>query len=457
MTSLKYAIDENPGLGSLPFFGLQHVLTMLGATVAVPSILAGAFGLSSSEGALLISNVLIAMGIATLIQTRLGSRLPIIQGSSFAFLPALIYVSTVHGGTEGLAYASGAIIVGAIMQAFLGFSQVAGFVQKILTPVVIGPTIMVIGLSLFSVGGGQAATSWPVSLLTIALILVFSFGLVLIGGKKTDGKRSWTSIYPVVLAVGLLWIGCAVLSLLGVLSNNHAAYIDLSTIAAGSPIKTSGYIFPWGVPKFEASYIVIFMIAYLVSTIESIGDYNAVNDIAKEQPETLEAETVNRGITSEGVGCFIAGLLGANPTTSYGENIGVIGITGVASRLVVMAAGGILIVAGLLPIFGTLLASIPAPIMGGLYCVLFGMIAGVGLRYAVRADLNSMRNVSVMGFALFFGFAVPSVFASPDAKSAALALFGSGMGDVLLGVVTSNMAITAISALLLDNILRKDA
>ena len=455
MKALRYQIDEHPKLSVLPLFGLQHVLTMLGATVAVPSIIAGAYGLNSAQTALLISNVLIAMGLATLIQTRFGTRLPIIQGSSFAFLPALLYVSSIHSGAEGLAYASGAIIVGAILQSFLGISKVAGLIQRVLTPVVIGPTILVIGLSLFSVGGNQASSNWPLALTTIALIMVFSFGLSF-RSRDSVHVRSWTSVFPVVLAIGVLWVGCAAGSLFGLIQESSAAFVNLTNVASSNPIKLSNYIFPWGMPQFDLSFLLIFIIAYLVSTVESIGDYNAVNDIARRDPEELAPETVNKGIMAEGFGCFFAGLMGANPTTSYGENIGVIGITGVASRVVVMVAAGLLLVAGLLPVVGALLASIPTPVMGGLYCVLFGMIAGIGLRYAVKADLSSMRNVSIMGFSIFFGFAIPSVFASAELKAATIELMGSGFGDVFLGVVTSNMDITAFSALFWDLLLAKD-
>lgn len=450
--SLKFSIEETPPGHSLPFLSLQHILTMVGATIAVPSILAGAFGLNSVQSALLISNVLIAMGIATLIQTKLGTRLPIIQGSSFAFLPALLYVSTLYPGSEGLAYASGAIIVGALLQAILGFSGAAGTLQKILTPVVVGPTIMVIGLSLFSEGGRQAATDWPIAITTIFLIIVFSFGIFAI----TREKLGWISTFPVVLAIALVWAYCAIASLAGWLDAGAAGFIDFQAIGDAPILKTSGYILPWGTPKFDFAFLLVFIVAYLVSTVESIGDYNALNEIAHDTPTNLDPKTVNRGVMAEGFGSFIAGLMGTNPTTSYSENIGVVGITEVASRSVVVLAAVFLIVAGLIPAIGTVLASIPTPIMGGLYCVLFGMIAGIGLRYAAKADLRSMRNISVMGFALFFGFAVPTAFASEEARQLILEMFGQGPADVVLGIVTSNMAITALSAIIADNIVPKD-
>lgn len=454
---LKYAINEAPSKRKLPFYGLQHVLTMLGATIAVPTIVAGAFGLSDAETALFISNVLIAMGIATLIQIFLGTKLPIVQGSSFAFLPAMLYVGSVHPGAEGLQYVFGAVILGGIFQASLGFSRVAGMLQKVLTPVVIGPTIMVIGLSLFSAGGSQASTNWGVAFATIALILVFSFGLRVFKNNKSDpGIARTLGAFPIMIAIVLIWGICLMLGLTGVIDADNAANVDLSVVESVPYLKTNGFFFPWGMPKFDLSVLIIFLIAYAVSTIESIGDYNAINEIASREPTELTPEIVNRGVFAEGLGCTIAGVLGANPTTSYSENIGVVGITGVASRLVVVVGALILIGAGFVPKFGALLATIPSPIMGGLYCVLFGMIAGVGLRYAAKTNLDSMRNISVIGFSLFLGFALPSAFADAAVKDALINALGQGGGDILLGIVTSNMAITAISALILDNALDRD-
>lgn len=452
MTTITYSIDESPGTRTLPWYGLQHVLTMLGATVAVPSIVAGAYGLDSVQSALLISNVLLAMGIATFVQVYFGSRLPIVQGSSFAFLPALLYVATIYSGSEGLAYASGAIFVGGILQFALGFTKVAGALQRILTPVVVGPTIMVIGLSLFSVGGGQASSNWLISSATIIMILLFSFGF---GKSMFSRPKTWLATFPVILAVGIMWSVCLIASVTGLIHAGQAGHVDLSQVFASAPLKLTAYVFPWGIPKFDASFLLIFAIAYLVSTVESIGDYNAINEISRPEgiDSVLDDKTVNRGVMAEGFGCFIASLLGSNPTTSYSENIGVIGITGVASRKVIIVASAILFIAGLLPVVGAVLATIPEPIMGGLYCVLFGMITGVGLRYAAKANLTSMRNVSIMGFAIFIGFAIPSVFASPAAAEAVVSSLGQGVANALLGIVTSNMAMTALSALLLDQIL----
>lgn len=449
---LKYGLDDRPGGMKTTFLGLQHVLTMLGATIAVPTIIAGAYGLSVAETALLISNVLVAMGIATFVQIKFGSRLPIIQGSSFAFLPALLYVATLYPDVEGLQYAMGALMVGAVFQFFLGMSKVAGLLQRVLTPVVVGPTIIVIGLSLFSVGGSEASTNWIISGLTGALILVLSFG---INGLKGT-HQSWFSTFPVILAITIAWLICFGLSMTGVIGANESAYIDLASLKVDSIVKTSGYILPWGLPKFDVAFLLVFLIAYLVSTVESVGDYNAISEITTSDDRPVTQETVNRGVMAEGFGCFVSSLLGGVATTSYSENIGVVGITRVASRVVVMAAAALLIFIGLFPVFGNILATIPSPVIGGLYFVLFGMIAGVGLRYTAKANLVSMRNISIIGLSLFAGFAIPSVFGGADIRVILVETLGRGFADTLLGVLTSSMAVTAMTALFWDSVLTKE-
>lgn len=151
---LKYSIDAKPKLQSTLVYSIQHILTMLGATVAVPAIVSNQLDLSVVDTGLLMSNVLLSMGIATSLQSYFGNRLPIIQGSSFAFLPPLILIAN-QGFSDphvALQYMTGAIILGALFQIAIGLLGIAGLIQKVLTPVVIGPVIVVIGLSLFPVG-----------------------------------------------------------------------------------------------------------------------------------------------------------------------------------------------------------------------------------------------------------------------------------------------------------------
>lgn len=455
MSKMKYGLNDTPSLKIAIPLSLQHILTMLGATVAVPTIVASFFGLNGHDTAIFISNVLLAMGIATIMQVLLGTKLPIIQGSSFAFLPPIIYTSSVYPGVEGLQYMTGALLVGGLIQAFLGLSGLAGKLQKYLTPVVIGPTIMAIGLSLYSVAGDKISTNWTVAFITTVLIFIFSFGIKNI--KQTNWLMSSLSLYPIVLTIVIMWSICFALSLFGVVPEASSIYIGFPNWNDISLFKTE-WILTWGAPKLDMSILFVFIISYLISTVESIGDYNAINDIVSEKKgnNSVDTEVTNRGVISEGMSCSLASILGSTPTTSYSENIGVIGITRVASRKVVVGSGIILIIAGAIPLFGNILASIPNPIMGGLYVILFGMIMGIGLRYSARADLTSMRNVSIIGFSLFFGLALSTALSSPDVEKEISTMLTSGVKDIIFGIGKSSMAVTAISAFILDKVLQQE-
>jgi nucleobase transporter 1/2 len=187
---------------------------------------------------------------------------------------------------------------------------------------------------------------------------------------------------------------------------------------------------------------------YLASVIESVGDYYACARLSGAPIPT--AKVVNRGIGFEGIGCLIAGIFGSgNGTTSYSENIGAIGLTRVGSRLVIQCGAVIMIALAVFGKFGALFSTIPQPIVGGMYCVMFGMIASVGLSNLQFVDLNSARNLFVIGFALFMGLSVPEYFKALEGPI--LTGRWKWLGDILVSIGTSGMSVGAIIALVLDN------
>ena len=206
-------------------------------------------------------------------------------------------------------------------------------------------------------------------------------------------------------------------------------------------------------PKFHVGFILAVLAGYLASMIESFGDYHACSNMAGGGNPT--EKQLSRGIGCEGLGCAITGLLGGFSSTSYSENIGLVGITKVGSRFVVQIASVILILLGLFGKFGAAAAAIPQPIVGGLYCTLFGLISAVGIRELTKADLNLDRNLFVAGFSLFMGLSIPAYFGS-DAGQAVLENLGTystGLRDVVSSIGTAGMAVAAIIGLTLDNTL----
>ena len=183
-----YGLDDKPPFGRALVLGLQHILTMFGSTVAVPLLLGPAMGMTDAQTALLISSVMLCSGVATLLQSTWGSRLPIIQGVSFSFLAAFFAIiakvmapesedGLAGNGSMAMQYIAGAIIAGAMIEIVIGFSGLMGRIHRLLSPVVVGPVIMLIGLALYDAGAPVAASHWPISILTMVLIITFSLVL----------------------------------------------------------------------------------------------------------------------------------------------------------------------------------------------------------------------------------------------------------------------------------------
>lgn len=451
---ILYGLDDRPPFPRAVVLALQHVLTMFGSTVAVPLLLGPKMGMGPAEVALLISSVMLCSGVATFIQTTFGSRLPIIQGISFSFLAAFssVIIATVmkdqaNGGLGGdgklcMQYIAGAVIAGALVEAAIGFSGIMGALRRFLSPVVVGPVIMLIGLALYEAGAPVAASDWPISILTMVLIILFAL---------VFARRHWVfRLFPMLLAI-LTAVGvCGVLTATGVYGPSHPARVSLQAIENSEWLRTSSVVFPWGLPKFNTAFIVAVLAGYLASMIESFGDYHACSHMAGGGDPT--PEQISRGIGCEGIGCALTGIFGGFSSTSYSENVGLVGLTKVGSRYVVQIAAVILIGLGLFGKFGAAAAAIPKPVVGGLYCALFGLIAAVGVRQLAKADLDSNRNLFISGFALFMGLSVPAYFNSPGVAER-LADVPGGLGDVLGAIGKTGMAVAAILGIALDNLI----
>lgn len=440
---------------------LQHVLTMFGSTVAVPLIFgpllwpvpetlpaevqSSLLELQLTNTALLISSVMLCSGVATLLQSTYGSRLPIIQGVSFSFLAAFFgivastqtsnapdWTAVVAGnlgdetlaplveqweaaGAHGMRTIAGAVLIGGILEAVVGFAGLMGLVRRVLSPVVIGPVIMLIGLALYQVGAPVAASNWAVSIPMMVLIVLFSLVL--------SRKYRLFQLFPMLLAIGTMVTTCWWLGSNGTIPPNDPAYVDLSAFDRSSWFRVTDVFFPWGLPELSISAIVAVLAGYLASMIESFGDYHACKNMAGGGDPT--PEEISRGIGFEGIGCALTGMLGGFSSTSYSENIGLVGLTKVGSRSVVQIGAVILILLGLFGKFGALASGIPKPVVGGLYCALFGLIAAVGVRQFAKADLNSDRNLFIGGFALFMGLSLPAWFNSPEAAESISSLNAS--------------------------------
>ncbi len=440
---LIYGIDDVPPLREALFLGFQHYLTMFGATVAIPLILAEPLGLGGDPIAVawLIGTMFFVSGLATLLQTTWGNRLPLVQGGTFSLLTPAITICGMAalagaGWQVRLQHLQGAILIGGLFEMLVGYTGMVGRLLRYVSPLSIAPTITLIGLSLFRIGAPEAGTHWGIGGLTILLILLFSQYL-----RRTH--RAF-ELFPVMLGIVIAWAVAAVLTLAGVFEPGHPAFVSTEAIAA-APWFRLPMPLQWGLPVFGVAAAVGMLAGYLASIVESVGDYYACARLAGAP--LPDARTVDRGIGMEGVGCLIAGLFGTgNGTTSYSENIGAIGLTRVGSRRVVQIGAVLMLVLATFAKFGALFATIPRPIVGGMYCTMFGMIVSVGLSNLQFVDLNSARNLFILGFSLFMGLSLPEYFALRPVD-----LSPAWLADLVNTLGGTGMAVGALTALVLDN------
>jgi len=460
---IVYGIDEQPPPGQSVMLGVQHYLTMVGANIAVPLILAGAMGMPSDIAARFVGTFFVVSGIATLAQTTLGNQYPIVQGAPFSMLaPALAVVGVVTaseaaGWQTALVQLQGAIIVAGAAEVAIGYFGVIGRLKAYLSPVVIAPTIALIGLSLFNAPQITAANqSWPLLGLTVGLILLFS--------QYLDVKHRAFRLYPIVLALAAAWIVAAALSVAGIFGSSHPGYVDLGQVATTQALFPI-YPLQWGTPQFSLPFIIGMFAGVLAAIAESVGDYYAVASLTGTGAPSKRR--INHGIGMEGLMNVFSGLMGTSGSTSYSENIGAIGLTGVASRYVVQVGALVMIVVGFVGYFGQLIVTIPDPIVGGLFIAMFGQIVAVGLSTLQHVDLGSRRNVFIVGFALFVGLSIPnymSNFAGPVAFREAVGFTAASASlpaaivpalqillDTVFIVGSTGMAIGGLTALFLDN------
>jgi nucleobase transporter 1/2 len=293
-----------------------------------------------------------------------------------------------------------------------------------------------IGLALFKFGAPEAGRHWPIGGLTIVLIIAFS--------QYLRRKHRTFELYPILLAIVTAWLVAAIFTTMGIFPEGHPSYTSLDNLK-NAPWFRIPYPFQWGLPQFGAAAIVGMLAGYIASMVESIGDYYACARLSGAP--TPDKNTINRGITFEGIGCLLAGIFGTgNGTTSYSENIGAIGLTRVGSRRVVQVGAIIMILLGMISKFGALFTTIPQPIVGGMYCAMFGMIAAVGLSNLQFVDLNSARNLFVLGFAFFMGLSVPEYFGQHPIQ-----FEPTWLANILNTLGSTGMAVGAFTALILDN------
>jgi xanthine permease len=387
-----------PPLRTAVPLGLQHVLAMFVSNVTPAIIVAGAAGFGpgsaspdAGEAVYLIQMSILFAGVATLLQTvgvgPVGSRLPIVQGTSFAFVP--IMIPLVAGrGVDAMAAITGGVLVGGLFHACLGV--VVPRLRFALPPLVTGLVVLMIGLALIRVGIQYAAG-----------------GAALAGTPDFGGATSWALALTVVLVtLGVKFLLRGMLSVAAVLIGLVAGYLlalalgrvdfagvgAAATFAAPEPLR-------FGI-ELTAAAVVGFCAMAAISAIETVGDVSAITRTGADRDAT-DRELVG-ATTADGVGSALAGLFGALPNTSFSQNVGLIAMTRVMSRHVVSIGAVFLVLCGFLPKVGAAISSVPIEVLGGGVIVMFGMVAAAGVAMLAEVRWNQ-RNLVIFGVALSVG------------------------------------------------------
>lgn len=380
-----YQLDGKVPLGKAVPVGLQHILAMFVANITPMIILAGVCGLDQVTSAKLIQNAMIIAGIGTLLQLcpvwKIGSGLPIVMGISFTFLNSAIFIGTTYSyGTI-----IGCVIVGGIIEGLLGLF--AKYWMKIISPIVAATVVTAIGFSLLSVGansfaGGQGAAdfgavhNWIVGTVTLVACLVFNLA--------TKGYLKAISVL-FGLIVGYILSIC-----LGMVDFSVFQGTKIIAVPAFLPFK----------PEFNFGAILSFVVIYLVSATETIGDSTAVAETGLNRP--IQEKELSGSLAVDGFVSSIAGLFGCTPITSFSQNIGLVAMTKVVNRFTIGTGAVIMIIAGIFPAVGTLLTTVPQAVLGGCTIMMFGTIVVAGFQMMGKCGYSN-RNITIAALSLSIG------------------------------------------------------
>ncbi len=426
---IEYSIDEKPPLLTTILLALQHISVMIVPSTAVAFIVAGAVGLGAADTAFLVQMAILFAGIATLVQAYtvgpIGAKLPIVMGTSFAFVGAMASI----GASSGLDVVFGSLLISAFVVPFLlgwQFKRLESFFP----PIVTGLIVIIIGLYLIPVGmeysaGGVGSDSFgsAQNLGLAALVL----GIAVLFNLFLDGI--WR-VLSIIVGIAVGYAAAIALGLVDFTPIADAAWVEVPTPGA------------FGL-SFEPIPLVTFLFLFLVSGMETIGDMSGIT--AAEGRNPTESE-FRGGIFADGFISGIGAVFGSFPQTSFSQNVGIINFTGVMSRHIVGVGGVILVVLGLVPKVGAIVTTIPDAVFGGAVLVMVGMVAASGMRLLFVNIKMNRRNMIIIATALGLGLGVATV---PEALEG----LPEG-GQTFFG---EPVIMTGISALLLNTFVPGDS
>jgi xanthine permease len=387
MNRSTHPVDEVLPFGQMLAVGIQHVLVMYAGAIAVPLIIAGALKLPKDQVAFLISSDLFACGLVTMIQCigvwKFGIRLPVIMGVSFAPVGPIVAMANSGLGLTGI---FGATIAAGVFAVII--APFFGRLMRFFPPIVTGTIISTIGITLFPVaitwaGGGHGAPDFgaPRNLLIVAAVLL----TILVINKYARGFLSNVSVLLGMIVGFVLALAFGLVNFTGVADARWFALV---------------YPFAFGMPTFDIAAIASLCLVMLVIMVESLGMFLALGELTGRP---VIHDDAARGLRTDGLGTLIGGLFNTFPHSSFSQNIGLVGITGVRSRWVVVVSGAILLSLGLLPKLSNVIASIPVVVLGGAGLAMFGMVAATGVKILSKVNFNNKNNLLIIAISLGVG------------------------------------------------------
>jgi len=472
MSSTVHPVDEVLPAPRLFALGIQHVLVMYAGAIAVPLIVGRALKLEPEQVAFLISADLFVCGIVTIIQSLgatqwFGIKMPVMMGVTFAAVGPMVSIATANPGTDGARMIFGAIIAAGVIGIVI--APLVGRLLRFFPPVVTGTIILVIGVSLMRIGinwifGVPVGPTAPKIVNPEHAAWLKSIGeMAAAAGSTVPAPPAGMSIaasVPNAAYAPLANIGVAGIVLVSILLIAKFGKGFIANIAVLLGIVVGGVIaalfgmmsfgkvagagwfalitpLQFGMPIFDPVMIVTMVLVLIVTFIESTGMFLALSDMTGRK---LSAQSLTAGLRTDGLGTLIGGLFNTFPYTSFSQNVGLVGVTGVRSRFVCVAGGVILLVLGLIPKMAALVESLPTFVLGGAGLVMFGMVAATGIRILSNVDFKSSRNnLFIVAVSLGLGM-IPLI--APD--------FKMWLPHAIHPLIDSGILLATISAVLLN-------
>ena len=433
---LLYNVDDKPSFGLSWLLAAQHLLAALGGIIAVPLVIGGVLQLPSEDTVALVNAALLVSGVVTFIQCRglgpIGIRLPSVMGTSFTFVAAALAVGYNPDGPANMSGILGSSLVASLVMIIGSFFMPQ--IRKLFPPVVTGTVVTMIGLSLIPVGvdwfaGGQVGDANYASIANIGLA---TFVMTLVIVLVQWGRGIFASA---AIVIGMM-VGYLVAAILDKVIGLNLGLVDVSPVQ-NAELFALPQPLHFGL-SFPISGIIGMSIAYLVTIVESSGNFLALGEATGTK---ITGKHMKGGILCDGLGSALAAVMSTTPFSSFAQNIGVISLTGVASRHVVALTGVLLVIAGLFPVFGALIFSIPRPVLGGAGLMMFAMIVTAGVQMLGSVD-NSKRNGLIIAVSLGCGLMVTM---RPEVLS--------NLPDFFQEILKSGITVGSLLALVLNLVL----